>query len=67
MRVGAKLLLVLVGGEAQAPRDEAFNTAVSQVRDEFRENFRVFEMPPSPPVPLAAMATEILSRPPRPI
>ena len=64
-RTGAKLLLVLVGGEAQALSDEAFNGAISQVRDEFQENFRLFEMPPPPPVPLAEMAAEILSRPPQ--
>lgn len=66
-RAGARLLLVVVGGEAQAPRGEAFDAAVSQARDDFRENFQVFEMPPPPPVPLAEMAAEILSRPRRPI
>ncbi len=66
-RVAAKLLLVLVGGGMQASRDEAFDAAVSQARDEFQENFRVIDMPPPLSIPLAEMATEILSRPPRSI
>jgi hypothetical protein len=62
-RTGAKLLLVLVGSETQAPGDKAFNAAVIQIKDELLENFRVFEMPPPPPASLAEMAAEILSRP----
>jgi len=64
-RAAANLLLVLVGGEMLAPREEAFDAAVSQAKDEFQENFRVVNMPPPPSVPLVEMAAEIFSRPPR--
>ncbi len=64
-KVAAKLLLVLVGDGMQTPRDKVFDAAVTQARDEFREDFRVVDMPLPPSIPLVEMAAEMLSRPPR--